>query len=137
FRNPEAAFIEPRIGFAYDLQGNGKTAIRGSFGTFHQGIESTGSNLNSPFNPPVQFNPVIYYSPVASVGSSGGLLFPSNGFGTDVNGKTASVYNYTWNVQRDVGLQTILSVAYVGWLGRHVPWAQNVNLIPYGARFLP
>jgi hypothetical protein len=28
-------------------------------------------------------------------------------------------------------------VAYVGWLRRHAPWAQNVNVIPYGARFLP
>jgi hypothetical protein len=85
----------------------------------------------------VQFNPVIYYSTVASVGTSAGLLFPSNGFGTDVNAKTASVYNYTLNVQRDVGLQTILSVAYVGWVARHAPWAQNVNVVPYGARFLP
>ncbi|HUQ92682.1 MAG TPA: hypothetical protein VM120_13465 [Bryobacteraceae bacterium] len=85
----------------------------------------------------MQFNPVIYYGTVASVGSSAGLLFPGNGFGTDVNAKTGSVYNYNLNVQRDVGLQTILSVAYVGWVGRHLPWAQNVNTVPYGARFQP
>ena len=45
--------IEPRIGFAYDLHGDGRTAIRGGFGIFHDRIFD---NLfgNAKSNPPYQ-----------------------------------------------------------------------------------
>src|SRR5262249_25278451 len=38
--------------------------------------------------------------------------------------------------QRELGYQTVLDVAYVGTLGRHLQQARNLNAIPYGARFL-
>jgi hypothetical protein len=40
-------------------------------------------------------------------------------------------------VQRDVGFQTVLDVAYVGALGRHLLQQRNLNTLPYGKRFLP
>lgn len=135
FRNVDRPQFEPRVGFAYDLQGNGKTAIRGSFGTFHESVENGGYTTNFALNPPVQFNPVIYYGAISSPGASSGLLFPSNVYGYDPNPKTPSLYNYNLNAQRDLGFQTILSAAYVGSLGRHLQWSQNINLVPYGARF--
>ena len=137
FRNVDRPQVEPRIGFAYDLKGNGKTAIRGSFGSFHEMVENGGYTTNFVLNPPIQLNPVIYYGTISSPASSAGLLFPSNIFGYDPNPKTPSVYNYNFNIQRDVGLQTIVSIAYVGSLARHQQWAQNLNTVPYGARFLP
>jgi hypothetical protein len=40
-------------------------------------------------------------------------------------------------VQRDIGFRTVLDVAYVGSLGRHLYQRRDLNTLPYGARFLP
>jgi hypothetical protein len=39
-------------------------------------------------------------------------------------------------VQRSLGFSTVLDVAYVGNLGRHLEMSQNLNALPYGERFL-
>jgi hypothetical protein len=54
-----------------------------------------------------------------------------------LNYKPASVYNYSLNVQQDIGFDTVVSVAYVGNVGRHLLQNRNLNTLPYGTRFQP
>jgi hypothetical protein len=43
----------------------------------------------------------------------------------------------TFGIQRNVGFQTVLDVAYVGNVGRHLGQTRQLNTLPYGVRFLP
>ncbi len=127
----------PRLGFAYDLAGNGKTAIRGGFGMFYNTRPSGAVIGDLSRNPPSQLTPFIYYGGMANFLNTSGVLFPSGMNMTAPSGELATVYNYSLGVQRDIGFQTVVDVAYVGSLGRHLFQSRDINAIPYGARFLP
>ncbi len=135
FKDREPLLFEPRFGFAYDVFGNSKTAVRGSFGVFHNTV-SPGVRSFS-WNPPVQFNPQLFYGNLDTFLSSTGVNFPSTISGFVRKAPTPSVYNFSFGIQHDLGFATVLDVAYVGSLGRHLDQSRNINAVPYGARFLP
>jgi hypothetical protein len=137
FRYNDSLLPEPRVGFAYDPFGDGKTAIRASFGSFHQ-MEEIGDLIQTlVYDPPIQFNPITYYGTIPSLTAGTPILSPQTVYGYDLHPKTPVTYNYTLNVQRDIGFNTLISAAYVGWVGRHLQWFQDLNEVPYGAEFLP
>jgi hypothetical protein len=135
FRETPGVLIQPRFGFAYDLRGNGKTAIRASVGVFHNSRTTANTVWNVMRNPPIQDNPRIFYGSMDSLLASSGVLFPSNVQGFEKDGKTPKTYNYTLGIQHDVGFDTVLDVAYVGSVSRHLQQTVNLNTLPYGARF--
>jgi len=133
--NHQGILVAPRVGFAYDVFGDGKTAIRGGFGIMYNTRERV-LLLDVARTPPVQYTPTIYYGTFSTLLQSAGTLFPVSTVGLSVDGKVPSVYNYSIGIQRNLGFNTVLDVAYVGALGRHLIDLRNLNTLPYGYRFL-
>jgi hypothetical protein len=129
----------PRIGFAWDVFGDGKTAVRGGGGIYYQSRTSSALAGSLTTNPPIQENPIHPYGNVSTLFSSpdNSLVFPGNLSGAlQRNGKWPVFYNYSLGVQRAVGFQAVLDVAYVGNLGRHLGQTFEEDALPPGARFV-
>jgi hypothetical protein len=125
----------PRLGFAYDVLGNNRTAVRGGVGVFYNRL-----NMNAwlPYvaQPPLVDTPVINFGELRTLLGSSGLLFPSNILAFDSAGYVPTVTNFSFSIQQNIGFGTILNVAYAGNLGRHLYWQRDLNAIPAGGNFL-
>ena len=134
FVDQQPVLYGPRLGFAYDPFGNGKTAIRAAAAILYNMRVSKWNATTK--NPPAIFTPVTYYGTLDTFLQSAGVLFPSNTNSFNRQNKTPTNYNLTFGVQQDLGHSMLLDVSYLGVFGRHVTQTLNLNTLPYGARFL-
>jgi outer membrane receptor protein involved in Fe transport len=134
--------IAPRIGFAWDVQGDGRTAVRGAFGVFYGTISGNMWNATAdgqPFTTRQSFNtPGTLANPYSTLpaGSpfpyeyspdSPTYVFPANISGPSLDFKMASTYQTNFAVQRQIASGLSATVAYVGARGHNLPFGTNLN----------
>jgi hypothetical protein len=136
FRDNQGIHPEPRLGLAYDLTGDGKTALHASAGLYHNAHITARSMDQSANNPPAVFTPIVYYGSMDTLLGSSSARRPSNVFSLERDAQTPSSYNWSLGIQREVGWGTVVDLTYVGNVTRHLELATNINVVPDGAKFV-
>lgn len=144
FRHTKSFDFEPRVGFAWDILGEGKTVLRGMGGIYHApriGGGTGGAGASSlGANPPQQRIFTINNGNIENLAGlvQGGaaLNFPTALRGLETNSKTPTIYNFSFGVQQDIGFKTVVEASYVGSFARHLGEQRNINGVPDSARFV-
>jgi hypothetical protein len=140
--------FSPRVGFAYNLFGNGKSVVRGAYGLFYgfpEGLLYQRTDAMQPVDLYLQINnPPVWDAPFA--GYAGGDPFPRGHVApsqfssyTFLKPLAGGVLNpashveytqaYNFTVEQDLGKGFAMNVGYVGNRAEHVMASRQFN--PY------
>jgi Carboxypeptidase regulatory-like domain/TonB dependent receptor-like, beta-barrel len=130
----------PRLGFSYDVFGDGKTAIRGGYGIFYNapGAITLANEIEAPpFETEMIFTPNTFTDPYGGTGYTDPFPypylnpgtnplwpFPAQFYSPDPHLKNAFTQQYNFNVQHEFPKDYIVQVGYVGSMGDRL-WDGN------------
>jgi len=126
--------IGPRVGFAYDLTGQGKTVLRGGFGMFYERIQGNDVYNGGP-NPPFSFDPTVnnvyFRDPSVSVlnGEKAATpIFPASFTALARDCLPPASQQFSLGIQHELAPRRVLSVGYVGNVNIHQRIQRNINV---------
>jgi hypothetical protein len=117
----------PRLGFAFDPFGDGKWAIRASYGIFYEHLNGNEAISGLEGQPPGILSPT-QYNIIGYTNIGGGGLVGTTGI-TPYTDQIRWPYNQQWHfdIQHDLFSRTVATVAYVGSKGTHLSLQRDIN----------
>jgi Carboxypeptidase regulatory-like domain/TonB-dependent Receptor Plug Domain len=121
----------PRFGFAYDVFGDGKTALRGGYGWSYDQAEVSYYETTIFGNPPAvasysQSNAVLD-NPTGGATSTTPSTLPGRIQALPLNYQTPYVQQYSLDIQQQITPTFMFDVGYFGTHGTHLLGALNIN----------
>jgi hypothetical protein len=151
FWQPSWGTVAPRVGFAYDVFGDGRTSVRGGFGISYE--RNFGNvTFNASFNPPAS---AVLSSTCAARSATCNTLVTNNDLGPlglastpasaippvelrmpNPNIRTAQTQFWSLAVQRELARNTVFEIGYSGAHGVHLYDLENINQVGAGQQYL-
>ncbi len=122
----KAKFLpNPRVGIAWDVWGNGKTAVRGGFGVYHGLLDTLDYRLDqtAPYNTANVYKK-IPVSSLTALPTSTAAVSPSN---VDPAISTPSVLDWSLRIEQELAPRTTITVGYVGFHSYHQILSEDMN----------